>query len=382
MPTLISEDLVITGTYSLSENTQIGPNARVTVKPGAVLDLGRYQLENFGTLSLEGNSIDFAVIKNGRLISTGNVERLYSNFGLWEEIDYVGRNSIWYKADLGKSLIEIKNSVILDSNVFAQQGSISDSVFSGGSLKGGDGTYGVTLLVERVTFKDSRYVQDAWSPSDWENEIRDSNFLGDSPVIRFQSGSTGAVINLKIENTYVAIPTGKSFEDMVYDADDDFSIPEDLDIKDFRESPITNSSDGFLVGTYLISVAELSGSESSSSVTSTVESEVTVIVNRGVLSPEPVYLTNLKESVSYSGGTVLSTFVEYGGLSFDFEAIDSLVTVVLRNGEFTSEFRSEIVAFAPSASNLTYSDAVLLVGESQIEARLIAIAGADGNYVG
>lgn len=376
MPNLISEDLVITGTYSLFDNTQIGPNARVTVKPGAVLDLGGYQLENFGTLSLEGSASSFASLKNG----TYNAEmaasgRFMSNWGVIETLSLED----WG----GYGTLDFENSVFKDSFVEALPlTSILNSLFIDSTLKASSTD---ELIIDTVTFKDSTYSQGAWITSENTGPIiKNSNFIGEGPLIYLDPffGGPSMSHNLRILNSYVNVGEGQAFDDLVYDSNDDFSIRKDLDVKDFRDSPITNSPDGFLVGTYLISVAELTGSVSASSVTSTVESEVTVIVDRGILSPEPVYLQNLKELVSYSGSTEVSTLVEYGGLSFDFETIDSLVTVVLRNSEFTAEFRSEIAAFAPSASNLSYSDAVLLVGESQIEARLIAIAGADGNYVG
>jgi hypothetical protein len=376
MPNLLSEDLVITGTYSLSDNTQIGPNAKVTVKPGAVLDLGRYQLENFGTLSLEGSASSFATLRNG----TYNAEMSASGqfTSSWSVIENLSLED-WG----GYGTLDFENSVFKDSFVEALPlSSILNSLFIDSTLKASSTD---ELIIDTVTFKDSTYRQGAWITSENNGPIiKNSNFIGESPLIYLDPffGGPGTSHNLRIQNSYVNVGEGQVFDDLVYDSNDDFSVSRDLKATDFVEDPITNSSGGFTVGTYSVSTGELRGGSAGDTTLVVVTSEISLIVNRGVLSPEPVYLTNLKESVSYSGSTVVSTLVEYGGLSFDFETIDSLVTVVLRNSEFTAEFRSEIVAFAPSASNLSYSDAVLLVGESQIEARLVAIAGADGNYVG
>ena len=67
---------------------------------------------------------------------------------------------------------------------------------------------------------------------------------------------------------------------------------------------------------------------------------------------------------------------------FDYKEVDAFITVVTRNGEFTEEFSTEIADAYPSVAGIKYETAVLLVGQSEIESVLIAVAGADGNYVG
>jgi hypothetical protein len=89
------------------------------------------------------------------------------------------------------------------------------------------------------------------------------------------------------------------------------------------------------------------------------------------------YLKGLTETVTSSSHTI-----EYQGVIFDYKEVDAFITVVTRNGEFTEEFSTEIADAYPSVAGIKYETAVLLVGQSEIESVLIAVAGADGNYVG
>jgi hypothetical protein len=58
-----------------------------------------------------------------------------------------------------------------------------------------------------------------------------------------------------------------------------------------------------------------------------------------------------------------------------------MITTVVRDDSFTLEFLKEIFDVAPSAANLSYKDAVALVGVNNIDSVIINIAGSDGNYV-
>ena len=74
--------------------------------------------------------------------------------------------------------------------------------------------------------------------------------------------------------------------------------------------------------------------------------------------------------------------VEYAGLIFDYSQIDSLITTVTRDDEFTSEFTKEINDYLGTELNITYSVAVKLVGIASIDGVILSVAGADGNFVG
>jgi len=109
---------------------------------------------------------------------------------------------------------------------------------------------------------------------------------------------------------------------------------------------------------------------------------LSVIVNKGVISSNAVLLKSLNEKMTLTNGIISAHTVEYAGTTYDYNAIDSLITTVIRDGEFTDEFKKELTDIAPSTVNLTYKDAVLLVGSLNIDTQLLFVAGFDGNFVG
>ena len=109
---------------------------------------------------------------------------------------------------------------------------------------------------------------------------------------------------------------------------------------------------------------------------------LSVIVDKGVLSVGAVLLKGLIEKLTITNGVTTAHTVEYAGSTFDYTQIDPLITTVIRDGEFTSEFKKELTDAAPTKANLTYRDAVTLVGVLNIDAALISVAGLDGNFVG
>ena len=108
---------------------------------------------------------------------------------------------------------------------------------------------------------------------------------------------------------------------------------------------------------------------------------LTVLVNKGVLSVEPLILKNLTEKMTLTNGIVTNHVVTYNGTNFEYAQIDAMITTVVRDDNFTTEFLKEIFDVAPSAANLSYKDAVALVGINNIDSAILNIAGADGNYV-
>lgn len=55
---------------------------------------------------------------------------------------------------------------------------------------------------------------------------------------------------------------------------------------------------------------------------------------------------------------------------------------VIHDGAFTNEFAAEIAESFPDSAGITYSTAVALIGQANLESTLLMVAGADGNYVG
>ena len=109
---------------------------------------------------------------------------------------------------------------------------------------------------------------------------------------------------------------------------------------------------------------------------------LSVIVNQGVLEAGPVLLKNLKETFKFIDGLLTEHFVQYGDLSFDYTQIDPLITTITRDGEFTAEFTKEINDYLGAEQNISYSAAVAIVGATSIDGIILAVAGADGNFVG
>ena len=107
----------------------------------------------------------------------------------------------------------------------------------------------------------------------------------------------------------------------------------------------------------------------------------TILGDKNILGPDPVLIKALTENITKTDGVISEHFFLYAGARYDYSDIDSLITVVTRNGEFTDEFSQEISDYASSLANATYSDVVKLVGSSGIDAWLITVAGDDGNYV-
>jgi hypothetical protein len=108
---------------------------------------------------------------------------------------------------------------------------------------------------------------------------------------------------------------------------------------------------------------------------------LSIIVDKGILGPGAVLLKDLTEKKTLTDGVITAHSVEYAGSTFDYNQIDALITTVVRDGEFSEEFKKELTDAMPSTSSLIYKDAVLLVGVNNINTQLIYIAGIDGSYI-
>jgi hypothetical protein len=64
-----------------------------------------------------------------------------------------------------------------------------------------------------------------------------------------------------------------------------------------------------------------------------------------------------------------------------FGGTSLLITTIVKDGEFSVEFRKEITDLVPAISGLSYQNFVQLVGVANIDDVLKYIGGADGNYV-
>ena len=143
------------------------------------------------------------------------------------------------------------------------------------------------------------------------------------------------------------------------------------------------------VGSFVSSYAPISGATASVLVIDTSKEPVItkeihvldVLVDKGVLGPGPIILKGLTQNIEMNAGQVTKNSLVYQGLSYDYNLIDSLITTIVKDGEFSVEFRKEITELVPAISILSYQNFVQLVGVANIDEVLKYIAGADGNYV-
>ena len=108
---------------------------------------------------------------------------------------------------------------------------------------------------------------------------------------------------------------------------------------------------------------------------------LSVIVDKGVLGSDAVLLKGLTESMTILDGIVTLHSVQYSGITFDYNQIDSLITTVTRDDEFTAEFTREVNDHLKTETSVTYKVAVGLVGAANIDGFLLTVAGSDGSYV-
>jgi hypothetical protein len=146
-------------------------------------------------------------------------------------------------------------------------------------------------------------------------------------------------------------------------------------------------ADNLTEGAETLTVA-LSGASASTSIKDTSLSQVTteihtlsVIVDKGILAVDAVILKGLVEKMTLTNGVVSNHTVQYGNTTFDYSQIDSLITTVTSDGNYTTEFRKEISDLLPAASTFSYQDTVKLVGAANIDNVILYVAGADGNFV-
>ena len=114
---------------------------------------------------------------------------------------------------------------------------------------------------------------------------------------------------------------------------------------------------------------------------STENYRTSILVDANIISEDPVLIHDLTEEISKKNGEVINHFFAYGESQYSYDDIDSSIMVILRNEDFSEEFKEEIIDYAPTAAALNYSDLVKLVGLNTIDSTLMKIAGADGEYV-
>ena len=107
-----------------------------------------------------------------------------------------------------------------------------------------------------------------------------------------------------------------------------------------------------------------------------------ILVDKGILGASPVILEGLTENIEKNDGVTTNHIFSYNGSDYDYDDISPFIMIVVRDNEFTDDFRSELADFAPEFKDISYQDAVAAVGLVGISDAIITVAGADGNYIG
>ena len=107
-----------------------------------------------------------------------------------------------------------------------------------------------------------------------------------------------------------------------------------------------------------------------------------ILVDEGVVGESPIILEGLTENIVTKDGVSTSHVFTYSGMDYDYDDISPFIMIVVRDNEFTDDFRSELADFAPAFKDISYQEAVDAVGLVGISAAIITVAGADGNYIG
>lgn len=317
------------------------------------------------TLNFDKPTTSITVIHYSVRSGTANVGTLYGS-------DVIGTTSGNLMVDAGATSASLSSTLIWsDKNpeedeyfwVDFDSISIGNAQFFGGAS---------TLTVKVIIKDDDTPVYNLTADTQTVNENSSAIF-----TLRTTNVSAGTTLNYQITGISTSdVMDGKLSGQVIVSSTGitTISIPitEDATTEGSETLTLTLQGKSASITVLDTSTAPIFSNESHS---------LTVLVNKGVLGSEPILLKNLAEKLSFTNGVITSHVVSYNGLNFDYAAIDSMVTTVVRDDSFTAEFLKEIIDVAPSAANLTYRDAVALVGISNFENVIINIAGSDGNFV-
>ncbi len=243
MAKIIKQNLVIDGSVSYKEDIQIASGVTVTVKPGAVLDLGGFGILNYGTLILDGNDNNFASIKNGMYSTDSTSGDFQSMYGLIDAVEIDGFFS--------DGSINFDKSIIFNSEVDAlQKNLIKSSIFI-------DSPFDLSIesaFVSKTTFLRSKIISLAWNSQGVSATFENVNFIDDEEVIYLDPFFSGDGFSHKINivNGYINLSAGQVIDEKIFDADDTLKVEKNIVESSFSSSPHSNSNDGFEVGNTLI----------------------------------------------------------------------------------------------------------------------------------
>ena len=326
MTILIKEDITLSSDTTYTDNLQVAAGVTITVNSGVTLDLGGRELLNYGTINLIGAENNLATIKNGKYSNQNTSGIFNSNLGKIE--------SLTIDSFFNDGSLNFESTVILNSSVDAYENTnINNSLFQNSPFDV-SGTAD-SVVVTKTTFKDSQVEIGAWTgPFQGSATFTQSNFINDTRSIYlnpFFSGN-GMYHKINLIDSYIFAPTGSTFEDMVFDADDDLRVATDITSSGLQEEPYTNIENGFKVGNYFLSLSDLGQADNTAPTGITLDS--TTVAENAVAS----HIANISgvdpdsDDLTYSvtGGTDASSFAIVNnmlhlatGVSADYETQSS-----------------------------------------------------------
>ena len=109
---------------------------------------------------------------------------------------------------------------------------------------------------------------------------------------------------------------------------------------------------------------------------------ISLIVDKGVLGENAVLLNDLLEVKVWKNNRLVSQTIDYQNITYNFRDFELVSSIVIRNGDFTDDFKFEIDNYLQRNANLSLSTAIEIVGSLNFDQILLKIAGSDGNFVG
>lgn len=248
MPIIIQTNTTLTHSVTYFDTVQVAPGVTLSIAPGVTVDLGGNELLNFGTVTLQGSETALATLTNGSYSTDSTTGILNSTFGKFDDVHVDGFFS--------NGTLNVDSSVFVNSTVDALASThIEDSLLVDSILD-----LGIKRDVEvtRSTFMDSQVTLYSWpSFTNQSATITDSNFVTDGIAIRLDPLFSDGTHAIELDGNYMHVPAGKSFEDFVYDRDDDLRVDKNVAASDFVGTPNSNTPGGFSVGPMMLTWSDL-----------------------------------------------------------------------------------------------------------------------------
>jgi len=372
--------LIDLGGTDLINSSMVTSDLRLDLNPGGVSTIDGQSL----TLAT-GTVIENAIGGDGNDVIQGNssinfIEGMRGNDTLlgWGGNDLItggaGNDSI----DGGDGTdTAVFNLTFADYSITFSESTKKYTVSANSGLEGSD----ELINVEIFKFKDkSISVQSLGlnSPTYSLTPIKSSFNEGSTVVFSLSTTNIAAGTSITYSISGVAssdISNGLLSGNTVIGSDGKSTISIDLKPDKTTEGPET------LTVTVLGNSAFTIINDTSTSIVTNELHNLSVIVDRGVISPDAVLLKGLVEKIALTDGVITAHTIQYAGITFDYSQIDALITTVTRDDEFTTEFTKEINDYLKLDANIAYKVAVGLVGIGNIDSIILNVAGADGSFV-